>query len=161
MKKHVLIAFAIASLLLITPLTGIAQENKVSSNLSEQPDINGLVSQLRVVIDEILEKYGHILMIRTLCNMILNSLGIIGLWLLCTFILIYVILFGLIALVLSFLNFNIVAEYIVAIVFVILLELDSNCPTIWDFIQPFKSLFTLSKTNDFTNLIENCPCLQE
>ena len=56
MKKPILITLLCTCLMLVTPLVGVAQENKISNNPSEQPDIDGLVSHLRVVIDEILEK---------------------------------------------------------------------------------------------------------
>ncbi|UCF49087.1 MAG: hypothetical protein JSU91_04875 [Thermoplasmatales archaeon] len=73
MNKPILIALCCASLMLVTPLTSVAQENTVSNNLPEQPnDVEGLVAQLRVVIDEILEKYGHIPMVSSLCDVIIK-----------------------------------------------------------------------------------------
>ena len=38
MKKPILITLCCASLMLLTPLVGVAQENTVSNNLSEQPN---------------------------------------------------------------------------------------------------------------------------
>ena len=37
-----------------------------------EPDVEGLVAQLRVVINKILQTYGHNPIIRSLCNMILD-----------------------------------------------------------------------------------------
>jgi hypothetical protein len=72
-KKTILITLCCASLILVTPFTTVAQENTVSNNVPEQPkDVEGLVAQLRVAINEILQKYGHIPSIAKQCGIILN-----------------------------------------------------------------------------------------
>jgi len=78
MKKEILITLLCAGLMLVTPFITIAQENKVSNNLPEKPDIEGLVAQIRVVIDKILQKYGHIPIINNVCSVILKLLELIG-----------------------------------------------------------------------------------
>ena len=163
MKKHILIAFVCASLILITPFTVVAQENKISSNLTEQPDIEGLVAQLRVVIDEILQKYGHIPMVANLCNMILDLSDLIGKILYCIALIIifipFAILFLFFGLVLRLeqigLAFGVYA-------FITVMEYDLNCPPSTPFFDwPLKSIYILSDTNDIPNLVNDCPCLEE
>ena len=90
MKKYILIAMVFVSLMLITPFTVVARENKISSNLSEQPDIDGLVAQIRVVIDEILQKYGHIPMVSHICDK-LDNITFIFSWI---YLLLYIIFVG-------------------------------------------------------------------
>jgi hypothetical protein len=166
MKREILITLLCAGIILITPLTSVAQENKISNNPSEQPDIDGLVSQLRIIIDEILEKYGHIPIVANLCNMIFNSFSFIGNYLICITILILLIPLAILFLIVDSLGLNIAWW----VVFLVSFELVSLylllCPpsiTI-PFINletPFKSLSTLTETKDITNLIEDCPCIQE
>ena len=62
MKKEILITLCCASLILVTPLTGVAQESTVSSNLPEQPndvdddcDICPAISVISKLVNE--EKY--------------------------------------------------------------------------------------------------------
>jgi len=86
LKKETFITLLCAGLMLVTPFTTIAQENKVSNNLSEKQDIDNLVNQIRVVIDEILQKYGHNPVVKIYCNLILNTLGLFGQILLCIFL---------------------------------------------------------------------------
>ena len=86
MKKEILIAIVFASLMLFTPFTTAAQENKVSNNLSEQPDVEGVVAQLLVVINEILQKYGHNPMVRSLFNLILDLIWYPGKIIICVFL---------------------------------------------------------------------------
>ena len=51
MKKEIIIALVCAGLMLVTPFTTIAQENKVSSNLIEQPDIEPKDYLFQTIID--------------------------------------------------------------------------------------------------------------
>lgn len=88
MKREIITTLCFAGLLLVTPLGVVARENKISSNLSDEPDIEGLVIQLRIVINEILKKYGHNPMINNLCSLILNALGKVGKILFCILIII-------------------------------------------------------------------------
>ena len=74
MKKPILITFLCAGLMLVTPFSVVARENKISSNLTDEPDIEGLVAELRVVIDEILQTYGHIPMVSNLFNRTIGTL---------------------------------------------------------------------------------------
>ena len=86
MKKTIFITLCCASLMLVTPLTSVAQENTVSNNLPEQPnDVEGLVAQIRVVIDEISEKYSHIPIITKQCGIILNLLELFRNMTICIF----------------------------------------------------------------------------
>lgn len=163
MKKEVFISILCAGLMLVSPFASIAQENKVSSNLSEQPDIDGLVAQIRTVVNEILQKYGHIPMVRSLCNVILNSLDLVGRIIFCIFLIIlYIPLLWLCGFIVS--TFGVIPPYIGFLWLLIAMIYDDYCPPstpLNNLLSPFQSLYTLSVTKDITNLAKNCPCLQE
>ena len=155
MKKEILITLCCASLMLVTPLTSIAQENTVSSNLPEQPnDVEGLVAQIRTVIDEILQRYGHIPMVRSLCNVILNTLGLLGDLTICIIIIITALL------TMPFIWYS----YFIHSLFILcLLVVDDYCPPYNNLISKlsFQSIYTMLETKDNINTFDGCPCLQE
>ena len=169
MKKTILITLCCASLMLVTPLVGVAQQNQVSNNLPEQPnDVEGLVAQIRVVIDEILQRYGDIPMVRSLCNLIIKLDWFPGIIVSCIFLwMIFIssmVILGKIDNILYGLNINISLLRIFLVPFLILASiLNNNCPPstpiFWDW--SFKSLYTLSETKDSINTFDGCPCLQE
>ena len=154
MKKTIFITLLCASLMLVTPLTSVAQENKVSSNLTDNPDINGLIVQIRIVVNEILEKYGHIPMFRSLCDSILNTLGLLGDLTICIILIITLFLTA---------PFIWDSYFLWSLTILCLLLLDDYCPPYDKLISklPLQSLYTLSQTNDLTNTFDDCPCLQE
>ena len=51
MKKPILITLLCAGLVLVTPFTTVAQENKVSSNLSDEPDVEPKDYLFQTIID--------------------------------------------------------------------------------------------------------------
>ena len=156
-----------AGLILITPFNVIARENNISSNISEQPDVKELITQLRVVVNEILQKYGHIPKIANLCNLILDTLNLIGKIMYCivlymifipTVILTFTVTFILIILNLPQ-HFSI---YLFFLSLVIAFTLDTNCPPGTPFFDlSYKSIYTVLETNDITNFVNDCPCMQE
>ena len=160
MKKEILIALLCAGLMLVTPFTAVAQENKISSNLKEQPDVEELLTQIRVVIDEILEKYRHIPIIGNLCNMVLNSLGLLGNIIICILLIIIAIPIGLVAVILAILGFDNIALNLAALVFIIIDISGDYCTPYNSFISklPLKSISTLIEINNISEL--DCPCLQ-
>jgi hypothetical protein len=163
MKKYVLIAILCAGLMLVTPLTGIASENKVSNNLPEYPDdVDGLVTELRVMIDEILEKYGHIPMISNLCNVILSLSNVIGKIIFCIAIIIIEIPIIILMLLFALSGFHYPATYMQGLLLGFILTYDDNCPpgTPLSLKLPLKSIYTRLETNDISDFNE-CPCLQE
>jgi len=138
MNKEILIASLFIGILLVTPFSVVARENTISTNLTEQPDLEGLVAQLRVVIDDILQKYGHIPIVNNLCNIILGISDIIGRMIYCIFLIII-----LIPLVILFLIFNEneeVSYSLMVFIFISASEYDLNCPPgnpfFWDCIDP-------------------------
>ena len=169
MKKTILITLCCASLMLITPLTGVAKENTVSNNLPEQPDdVEGLVAQIRVVIDEILQKYGHIPIISSLFNVILNLSITISQIIYCIFLRmslrLSLILFGICFVLGIFIpGFHEVGAGIWLILLIVVSELDLYCSPYFpsNLNLPIKSIYTLLETNDMTNLSKDCPCLEE
>jgi hypothetical protein len=157
MKKEILVACICACLILVTPFTVVARENTLSNNLTDEPDIEGLVAQLRVVIDEILQKYGYIPMIRTLCNYIHNTMNLIGKIILCAilwaiFIPIFIIS-ELIYITMGWVHGFIpwLLDY-VQLLLILMIGLECNF---------FGPLWNITETNDITNLAKDCPCLQE
>ena len=160
MKREILITLCCASLMLVTPLVGVAQENTVSSNLPEQPDdVEGLVAQIRTVIDEILQRYGHIPMVSSLCNVIQNALGLIVLWVICWVIFIICLLFIPVVWLFILLGLDYIWQNIMWTILGVAMILDSECPDI--FSPPIKSLYTMLETKDNINTFDGCPCLQE
>ena len=157
MKKTILITLCCASLMLITPLTGVAQENTVSNNLPEQPDdVEGLVAQIRIVVDEILQKYGHIPIVRGLCNMILGLLSdLIGKIIYCITLIILAIPVGILGLFLGLvLRLEYIAYHFLGMALVLISKYDRNCPPstpLNNLLSSFHPLYTLSETNDITN----------
>ena len=164
MKKPILITLLCAVLMLVTPLTGVAQENTVSNNLPEQPkDVEGLIVQIRTVVDEILQRYGHIPMVRSLCNIILKTMDSFNLLLFCIFIVVITIpVFIIVFFVWS--TFGIIPPTLGPILFLLAMILDSECPqsnTLNNLLPSFKSLYPMLETNDNINTFDGCPCLQE
>ena len=72
MNKKILITFICSSLILITPLTAVAKENKINNILTTESDIKGLIAQKHVLVNEILEKHGKILKETNNLHMILE-----------------------------------------------------------------------------------------
>ena len=162
MKKPILITLCCATLMLVTPLTSIAQENKVSSNLTDSPDIDGLVTQIRTVVDEILQKYSHIPIISSLCNIILNTLSLIGNVIICIFLIMLAIPIFILYGVFKYLRLDILLVRITLAAVFIGMVIYDYCSPFNKFISklPFQSLYTLSEPRDITNLARGCPCLQ-
>ena len=160
MKKEILITLLCADLMLVTPFTTIAQENKVSSNLTEKPDINGLIVQIRTVVNEILQKYGNIPMVRGLCNVILNSLGLFVFWLICEIIFIICLLFVPVVWFCVIMGLGYIGQNIAWYISTIASTLDRECPDN-PFEQSFHSIYTMLETKDNINTFDGCPCLEE
>ena len=164
MKKTILITLLCASLMLVTPLTSVAQENTISSNIPDIPDdIKGLVEQIRAVADELYEKYGYIPMVMNLCNIIFISLDLIGQILLCIFLtMITIPLLLIVAVVFAILN--VIPPIAGGLLFIILSNYDRNCPPgtpFFDWFSSFQSIYTMLETKDNINTFDGCPCLQE
>ena len=162
MKKIILITILCASLMLITPLTSVAQENKISNNLSDKPDIDGLVVQIRTAVDEILQKYGHIPMVRSQCDVILNTLDWFpGNIVFCIFLILIILSLEILFFLLLRLD---IASYTLWVILLILFSYSSSyCNPLNSFNinLSHQPIFTLSETNDSTNQLDGCPCLQE
>ena len=161
MNKTTLFTILCASLMLITPLTSVAQENKISSNLQEEPDIDGLVAQLHVVIDEVLQRYGHILMVSNLCNVLLDILGWIGTIVFCIFLVLLVL--PLILLFFLLLRLDIGSYSLIVFILFIFSITSRYCNPLnfLNFQLSHQSIFALSETIDSTNQLDDCLCLQE
>ena len=161
MKKPFLITFLCASLILVTPFTGVAQENKVSNTLTEHPDIDGLVAQIRVVINEILQKYGHIPIVNNLLQSIISLLLLFARITLCIFLIIIGIPIVILFFILFFLGMS--PDYLLFYVTLIFSTLDDFCLTYRPFISKLQlqSIVTQLETDNITYSAKNCPCLQE
>ncbi len=163
MKKIILITILCASLMLITPLTSVAQENKISNNLSDKPDIDGLVVQIRTAVDEILQKYGHIPMVRSQCDVILNTLDWFpGNIVFCIILFILLIPLALLAMYFLGTGNDYYWQLFGALSFAVAWTLDSNCPPGTPFFNwPFQTIYTMLETKFNINTFDDCPCLQE
>ena len=144
--------------MLVTPFTTVAQENKESNNVTDKPDAEGLVAQIRTVIIEVLQKYGHIPNVRNPCNAILNKLDSIGLILFCISILVVELPIIILFIIFETLGITKIWYPLGQILFILFHIFDSNCN---ELIPPFKSIYSLSETKDINNLANDCPCLQE
>lgn len=169
MNKEIFITILCTGLILITSFTTIATENKIDSNLTEKPDIEKLVAKLRIVIDEILQRYKHIPMVKTLCNRIIGVLDAIGLFLFCVVFGILVALpLAILMLILFFsgLTNSYLGQTIFYILFTIFFIWDYKCNFIAFPMNKLsdsliKSISILRKVNDISELVNDCPCLQE
>jgi hypothetical protein len=163
MKKEILIATLFASLMLVTPFTVVARENKVSDNLNDEIDKEELVVQIRTVVEEVLQKYGHIPMIRNIANRIFSLLDMNNLILYCIFLLMIALPLLLIVVIIFIITENL-PPYLGGLLFVTVAIYDRECspPTsLINLITPLKTIFTLTKITDTINLLKDCPCLQE
>ena len=163
MKKPILITLLCTGLMLVTPLSGVAQENKISNNISEQSNIEGLVAQITTVIDEILQRYRHIQVVKGLCNVVINSLGLIVDIIFCIILFIILILFFLLMLFITNI-IGFIPYYLSSLVFALFLKYDNNCPPktpfFFDWFSSFQSIYTMLETKDnLTQSFDGCPCL--
>jgi hypothetical protein len=159
MKKEILITLICAGLILVTPLSGVAQENKVTDNLKDEPDIEGLVSQIRTVVDEVLQKYGHIPMVRTLSNDILIKLNVPDNFFYCILLFSITIPVLLIYWIISWFGFGF---YLQKIILVLFLDIQRFCTNSKSFttILPLKKTYDMTEINDITELVSDCSCLK-
>ncbi|KYK33344.1 MAG: hypothetical protein AYK22_09085 [Thermoplasmatales archaeon SG8-52-3] len=151
MKKVIFFAFVFASLILIAPITTIAQENKVTNNISEQTFKESLITQIKDLTDKILQKYGHLPMVKVV-SFYIQFIFLQILDTLCYFTIICAIF---IDILLNHIwletgkRFNAIRT-LGGTIFL----------TAWVIcIAPFT--ITLPKNNEITNSIKDCPCLQE
>ena len=82
-KKQIIISLICAALVFITPFVVVAQENEITENQKYESDLEGLVDQLKILINDILDNFGQFKLIKTLCNIILGALDTIVLLFLC------------------------------------------------------------------------------
>ena len=162
MNKGIAVGITILFLgLAIQPSIATVQPEKIDV----EPDINyakGLVAQLQVVINEILQEYGHIPIIRTLGNIIYNIIVIIWRVLYCTYLLIVAPLTFILALILTLLGINDIE--LVAWAYAYLYLFDKYCFPLSSN-SPLKSISNINRiyTSDSPTLtgLDDCPCMQE
>jgi len=164
MKKEILITLLCAGMLLVTPLVGIAQENKISDSIPDMSDdVEGLIAKIRTVVNEVLEKYGHIPTVRGLCNVILNTLDSAGDMIICIFLIMLFIPVFILHTVFLLLGFENLRQYMAMFTVGIGLLTYVFCPPYNEFISipSFKFIYTMLETKDNINTFDGCPCLQE
>ena len=158
MKKEILIACICIILILITPFTVVAEENKITSNIVEEPDVDGLVDQIRFVINEILQNYGHLPIIKSLCNMILNTMNLLQRILYC--ILLYVLFVPIAMLMVFFLSVGWtwgIGYFMIMFAFGLAMIIDSECTRYFS----LKSFPIITELKEKSNVVSECPCMQE
>jgi len=158
--------------MLITPFTTIALENKVSNNLPKQPnDVEGLVAQIRVVIDEILEKFRHNSKVVNQCDIILKLLVLIIKLLLLPFRLVFCIFFIIFssALIMVLVKLwdkfpELENEIWMMVFFLDIIWAFTCAPSSFPFkssILSLKTKYIISEPNYITKSFYSCPCVQE
>ena len=162
MKKPILITLLCAGLMLVTPFTTIAKEHQVSNNLTDNPDIDGLIAQIRTVVDEIFEKYGHISIIANQCGLIINLLDSVEDMIICIILIMLTIPVIILFTIFAMLKLDFLIQYMAGIAFVIGTLLDDYCFTYNKSISKlsFQSINTMLETKDnLTQSFDGCPCL--
>jgi len=175
-NKKIVIACLCSILILITPLV-VSKENKITIDIIEESiivepnvdDVEELVVQLRIVINEILQKYGHITKIRTQCNKIIDILDSFGLIVYCVYLLILIIFLIVLYFTLYFLGFDFMELF--WRFYVNFYKFEEYCLSSGSKL-PLQSLsninrivasdsFTLTRLDDESNLVSRCPCMQQ
>jgi hypothetical protein len=166
MKQSIICKTLAVSVILL--FLGLAIQPSVAVEPEKQKDILGLGAQIRTVVNEILQNYGYIPMINTICICLIGALNTIGLNILCIISgLVFILpLLGLIAILF---NAGITDAplgkhifHAMCTIFAIWYYSCSNEKKYSSMTFPsFEPLTNLIKTNDITNIIEDCPCLRE
>ena len=165
MNKNMILAIGITFLFLglsIQPSIATPQLKKIDV----EPDVEGLVAQIRVVINEILQDYGYIPIIRTLGDKILNISDLFGLIIYCIFLLFLLIPVFIIVLILTSLGLGgtYLSINLLWLTLGLAAKMDSDCPP-RDSSLSLKSLFSINRTVSSDNSIligfDECPCMQE
>jgi len=161
LKKPILITLLCASLMLVTPLTGVAQENKIRDSIPDIPDdVYKLGAKIKDVVNEILVKYVDIPTVRSICNVILNITDAIGRIIYCIILAFLIIPIGILAIFFGLVLRNeYIGYYLAVLVWVIVGEINSVC--YWYFNPPFQSIYTMLNVNNNIQSFDDCPCLQE
>jgi len=169
MKKPILITLCCTSLMLVTPFTTVAQENRISSNLQEEPNIDRLVAQIRTVVDEVLQRYGHIQIVKGICSGILRFLDnsvFKTIWrIFCTLLFYFVAIpLGMLVMIILFIlkpyDYSYMITFLTFLIFISWAAICSDY-SITKSILPFQSIYTMLETKDNINTFDGCPCLQE
>jgi len=159
MHKKIITVVGITILFLglaIQPSIATVQPEKIDV----EPDVEGLVAQLRVAVNDILQRYGNNPMVRSLCNIILDLTWYPGKIIICLFLLIcFILTFGLFIKLL--INFDIKIPQLEALamfVFGLYLIL-FDCYPGWPY-KSLKPISTLTGKININNLVNDCPCQQ-
>ena len=116
-----------------------------------------------ISVEEVLQKYGYIPQVNDIIQLLIDLFFLIGKIALCVFLIILTIPI----LILVTTIFIITGEFppvLAAYLFMIVMTYDSNCPPgnpLLNWLSPLKTIHKLSEINDITNLVRDCPCLQE
>jgi hypothetical protein len=157
MKQRIICkGLAVAVILLFI---GVGIQPAIATVQTEkQKDIEGLVAQIKVLIDEILVKYGDIPIVANICSMI-------------SFILVYLFVRLALCIFLFILAIPVLFLYLIMLIkgeikwhellinlHVSFTELVGWCNPLY---FPFHLFFSLTEKNDITKTFDGCPCLQE
>jgi hypothetical protein len=133
-----------------------------------ETDVEGLVAQIRIVINEILQDYGHIPIVRSLSNTILDLLSLIGKIIFCISILIFQIPISILFLIFFTLDITEIWEPSLMLLVRTIDIYDSNCPPstpLNKLLSPLKSISNINRlyTSDTPTLtgLDECPCMQQ
>ena len=163
MNKKILLAVGITILFL-----GLAIQPSVATvppkKIDVEPDIEGLVTQLRVVINEILQDYSHIPIIRTLGNKIINILSLLGSIIICISLILLVSSLVIIFIIMGILGLKDNDIYSALSIMILGLAISTMVFCSGYFIQ-FKTLSNINRlyASDSPTLtgLDECPCMQD
>ncbi|KYK32062.1 MAG: hypothetical protein AYK22_00445 [Thermoplasmatales archaeon SG8-52-3] len=167
MNKEILIAILFTIIMIVTPFITVARENKISNNLTDQPNIKELVIQLNVLIKKISQLYGYIPLVDSLCNRIIGILNTIVLFMFCAIFGLFVAIpLAIIMLILFFsgITNTYIGQAIFYTLFLIFFIWDYNCnfitfPVVSLLENLIKPIFTVKNKNDILELYRECPCI--
>ena len=162
MKKEILIAILCTCLILVTPFSVVARENKISSNLTDEPDVEELVAQIRTIVNDALQKFRHIPIVKGLCNMIINTIDMVGIGrlILCVFLFSLLIPLALIAGTFLVLDIDYFWQIFGGLTLIVAMIMDDWCSEYYN--SPFQSIYTMLETKPYPDYpLDDCPCLQE
>ena len=164
MNKNILLTVGITFLFLglaVQPSVATVQPKQIDVEPNVD-DVEELVVQLRVAVNEILHKYGYNPMVAYLCNYILGILDDFIFGVVCILLIFIIMPVAALTILLRWI-FGEILNPLLTLSFSLAWTWDTTCADFFNSlsIQPYRTISTLTETNDISNLENDCPCLQQ